>query len=60
MVLHAPNTVKITRSHEALSEPYKLLVEIILSTSTSINMALCYKQFYCSNNVKKNHCDFIK
>lgn len=59
-VLHAPNIIKITSSCEALSESYKLLVEIILSTSTSINMALRYKQFSCNKNVKKHHWGFIK
>lgn len=61
MVLHAPTTIKITRSHEALSESHELLVEITASVSTCLNMALCCKQFYCNNNVKKsNNCDFTK
>lgn len=60
MVLYAPNTIKITGPQEALSEPYELLVEIIISTSTSINVDSCYKQFYSNSNVKKSHCDFIK
>lgn len=55
----ATNIIKITSSDEAPSESYKLFVEMILNTSTSINKALWYKQFSHNNNVKKKHWDFI-
>lgn len=54
MLLPASNTIKITSSPETLSESYELLVEIILSTSASINMALCYSNFTVITVSRKN------